>query len=129
MEAEIVSGQYDGDTPAHTPELMLSGIARYDSAQSFSGYRPFAQIDTSYQDDVQFILANHPGASEDAYTLLNLRLGVRSDDERWEVALWARNLTDKLYRTEVFGPGSGFLPGRIHYGPPRIYGLSASYNW
>jgi hypothetical protein len=29
----------------------------------------------------------------------------------------------------VFGPGSGFLPGRIHYGPPRIYGISATYSY
>lgn len=129
MDAEIVSGDYEGDTPAHTPEYMLSGIVRYEFPGSFGGFEPFAQVDFSYQDDVQFILANHPGATEDAYTLLNLRVGLRSGDGRWELAAWARNATDELYRTEVFGPGSGFLPGRIHYGPPRIVGVSASWSY
>jgi iron complex outermembrane recepter protein len=129
MDAEIVSGDYDGDTPAHTPEYMLNGILRYDFPAWSAGYEPFAQIDFSYQDDVQFILANHPGAAEDAYTLLNLRAGLRSMDGRWEVAAWARNATDELYRTEVFGPGSGFLPGRIHYGPPRIVGLTVTWSY
>lgn len=129
MDAEIVSGDYDGDIPAHTPEYMLNGILRYHSTNSIAGYRPFVQIDFSYQDDVQFILANHPGATEDAYTLWNMRVGLKSEDGRWELAAWGRNLRDELYRTEVFGPGSGFLPGRIHYGPPRIYGISATYSY
>jgi len=130
MDAEIVSGEFDGDTPSHTPDLMLSGILRYDSTDlSIGGYFPFAQLDFNYQDDMQFIIANHPGATEDAYTLLNARIGVKSEDEKWEFAAWARNVTDKEYRSEVFGPGSGFLPGRIHYGAPRMLGISMNYAY
>ncbi len=130
MDAEIVSGEFDGDTPAHTPEFMYSGIARYESAKPLIGkYHPFVQIDFSYQDDIEFILANHPGATETDYTLTNARAGIRTGDRKWEFAAWGRNLGDKDYRSEVFGPGSGFLPGRIHYGAPRTYGVSLNYSY
>ena len=129
MDAEIVSGNYDGQEPAHTPKISFNALARYDSSTAiFAGFRPFAQVDVNYTDDVQFILANHLGATEDAYTLVNLRFGIKSEDNRWELAGWIQNATDKLYRSEVFGPGSGFLPGRIHYGAPRLYGVSIGYS-
>lgn len=35
-------------------------------------------------------------------TLINARLTYRSADSNWEIALEARNLTDKLYYTDVF---------------------------
>lgn len=129
MDAEIVSGEFDGDTPAHAPDLMMTGIAKYTSATSIGSVRPFAQIGFSYQDDIQFIIPNHPGATEDSYTLLDARAGFTSEDGKWEFAAYGHNLTDELYRTEVFGPGSGFLPSRIFYGSPRTYGVSMSYRY
>ena len=128
MDAEIVSGNFDGDTPAHAPDVMLNGLARYEFAPTSRGHKPFAQASFSYQDDIEFILANHPGATQDAYTLVDARIGFTSEDGKWEFAAYGYNLTDKLYRTEVFGPGSGFLPSRIFYGSPRTYGVGVTFR-
>ena len=128
MEAELKSGDLDGYTPAHAPDFTINGLVSYTASQGIGGFRPFAQFDYSYTDESQFILPNHPGAVQNSYTLLNARIGIRSDDGRWELAGWGRNLSDKTYLSEVFGPGSGFLPGRLHYGPPRIFGVSLSYS-
>jgi iron complex outermembrane receptor protein len=128
MDAEIVSGDFDGDTPAHTPDFMLNGIAKYDFAPMSSGVTPFASVGFSYQDDIEFILTNHPGATQDAYTLVDARFGFTTEDGKWEFTASGANLTDKLYRTETFGPGSGFLPGRIFYGAPRTFGVSVRYS-
>ena len=129
MDAEIVSGEYDGQTPTHAPKISYNGFFRYDfNSVNTGSFIPFVQVDFSYTDDIQFILPNHPGATEEAYTIANLRFGVRSQNLRWEIAGWIHNLGDKLYRTEVFGPGSGFLPGRIHYGSPRLVGFSLNYT-
>ena len=128
MDAEITSGQYDGQTPAHAPDFTINGLISYTASQAIVGFRPFAQFDYSYTDSNQFILPNHPGAVQNSYTLLNARIGIRSDDGRWELAGWGRNLSDKVYFSEIFGPASGFLPGRLHYGPPRIFGVSLSYS-
>lgn len=130
MDAEIVSGEFKGHTPAHTPKVTLNGIARYDADSAIiGGFKPFVQVDFNYSSEVQFILPNHPGATQEAYTLVNLRFGLKSQDDRWEIAGWIKNVGDKLYRSEVFGPGSGFLPGRIHYGAPSLAGISLSYRY
>lgn len=129
MDADIVSGEYLGQTPAHTPDLSFNGLVRYDASEPLFGeFAAFAQVDFSYTDDVQFILPNHPAATEKAHSVVNLRAGVKSQDGRWEFAGWVKNAGDKLYRSEVFGPGSGFLPGRVHYGPPKLVGVSLSYS-
>ena len=128
MDAEIVSGEFKGDTPAHTPKVTINGIARYDADSAIiGGFKPFVQVDFNYSSEIQFILPNHPGATQEAYTLVNLRFGLKSQDDRWEIAGWIKNVGDKLYRSEVFGPGSGFLPGRIHYGAPKLAGISLSF--
>ena len=128
MDAEIQNGDYEDQTPAHAPDFTINGLVSYTAPQAISGFRPFAQFDYSYTDSNQFILPNHPGAVQNSYTLLNARIGIRSDNGRWELAGWGRNLSDKEYFSEIFGPASGFLPGRLHYGPPRIFGVSISYS-
>lgn len=128
MDAEIQNGDYEDQTPAHAPDFTINGLVSYTAPQAISGFRPFAQFDWSYTDSNQFILPNHPGAVQNSYTLLNARIGIRSDNGRWELAGWGRNLSDKEYFSEIFGPASGFLPGRLHYGPPRIFGVSLSYS-
>lgn len=125
---KIVSGNFAGDTPAHTPELTANGRISYNSSISIRGFHPFAQVDYRYMGSQQFILRNTPGATGDNYSLVNLNLGVISDDERWTLSAFARNLTDKTYVSENFGPGSSFLPARTMFGPPRIYGVSLSYS-
>lgn len=66
---------------------------------------------------VWFDTANTPGTQRKAVGLVNGRLGLAG--ERWEVAVWARNLTNQRYRMEsvvlptgigIFNPGFKALP-------------------
>jgi iron complex outermembrane recepter protein len=59
--------------------------------------------------------------SRDPVSLLDLRLGVNS--EKWSVAAWSKNLTNKIYNAE-FSPG-GFL----WRAPPRRYGVEFDYRF
>ncbi|MEX2123455.1 MAG: TonB-dependent receptor [Woeseia sp.] len=129
MDSEIVSGDYNGQTTARTPEISLNGLARYESSKSFGPFQPFAQVDFSFRDDVQFQLPNHPGSSQEAYWLANAQIGATLGNEEWTLSLWVQNIGDKLYRTEAFGPASGFLPAGLLYGSPRTYGVSVSYSY
>ncbi|WP_374595018.1 TonB-dependent receptor [Sphingosinicella sp.] len=65
---------------------------------------------------------------KDGYTLMNARTGIRSEDNRWGVYLWAKNLTNKRYIT---APAVLDLMGTRHerYGTPRKYGVSLEYNF
>ncbi|MDT8319380.1 MAG: TonB-dependent receptor [Xanthomonadales bacterium] len=128
MDAEITSGEFDGDTPVQTPTFSSSLIATYEFSEPIANVRPFAQLDYSYRSEIELALANNV-EEQDGYGLLGLRAGVRSIDEKWEASLWVRNLTDKLYKGSQFGAGSTFLPSRIVYAEPRTYGASLSYNF
>ena len=59
-----------------------------------------------------------------AETLVNLQLGLRAVDERWDVQLWARNLFDNHVKTLVFD--SVFQSGSFStfFGPPRMIGAT-----
>jgi iron complex outermembrane receptor protein len=59
--------------------------------------------------------------SRDPVSLLNLRLGLQG--EKWSVAAWSKNLTNKIYNAE-FSPG-GFL----WRAPPRRYGVDLDYRF
>jgi iron complex outermembrane receptor protein len=55
----------------------------------------FIQADAMYSDAVTYSAVYDPGNSFGAYWMLGARLGIRSADKRWSVALFGRNLTDK----------------------------------
>ena len=65
----------------------------------------------------------------DSYALLNVRVGFTSLDERWELALWDRNLTDKLYVPSSYDSHGGIFPSANYLGDPRTYGVSVTYRY
>jgi outer membrane receptor protein involved in Fe transport len=46
-------------------------------------------------------------------------------EDRWTVALWAKNLTDKTVTTFAFFPGSE----RYSLNAPRTYGLELGFKF
>ncbi len=52
-----------------------------------------------------------------AINLVNLRLGVESEDGDWSITAWAKNLTDKEYNAEYVSGGIAQIA------PPRTMGL------
>lgn len=75
--------------------------------------------------DMNTSVALIPEAEEDGYIILGGRIGIRSPDDRFDVSLFAQNLTNTFYRTIVF---AGVLqPGTFngYVGEPRHYGIEA----
>lgn len=60
--------------------------------------------------------------------LVNLQLGLRAQDDRWDVQFWARNLFDNDVKTLVFN--SVFQSGSFStfIGPPRMIGVTLRTN-
>ncbi len=129
MDSEIVSGEFKGDTTVQTPKFSSSLVALYESMTPVAGVLPFVMADYSYRSKVELALANNPAEFQESYGLVGLRAGVKSPDETWEFSAWVRNLADKRYKASSFGAGSGFLPGRIVYAEPRMYGVTLRYNY
>src|SRR6185312_10418654 len=59
-----------------------------------------------------------------SYTLTNLRIGVRSDDSRWNLEVWSRNAFDPHYYQTIgkVAFNSGALSGLL--GDPRTFGVT-----
>jgi iron complex outermembrane receptor protein len=61
-------------------------------------------------------------------TIGNVRAAYMPSTDRWEIALWAKNVTDKHY--PMGGYRLGFANSQIFYfGDPLTYGISARVNF
>jgi outer membrane receptor protein involved in Fe transport len=77
------------------------------------------------------------GEAIDPYGILSLWTGFRSNDASWDVNLWVKNLTDEQQLTEVTNPeivnflGTTYVSNwrRDNMIQPRIFGVTARYNW
>lgn len=82
--------------------------------------------------DAFFFSSGHEEKA-DPYELFHARVGYRA--ERWDLALWARNLTDEDVQVRGFGsfgndPRNGFAVEPFHqFGEPRVVGVTAGYHF
>lgn len=79
--------------------------------------------DYSYKDET---FGAQPFNRVDSYGLIDARVALGADDDRWRVALWGRNLADKYYYTSAFLGGNGPFVRMV--GLPRTYGVSFDYR-
>lgn len=75
---------------------------------------------------------NSPQTIQDAYSLVNARIGLAASDNNWRLTFWGKNLTEEGYCTSIFnqpfgGPLGGTAnlqtPQRCVVGAPRTYGV------
>jgi len=80
-------------------------------------------LDASYASKQYSDLLNKPILARDEYTLLNARAAYRFADDRYGIAVWGKNLTNKYYfNSRVDASGLGFIYS--HLGEPRTYGIT-----
>lgn len=81
---------------------------------------------------------NNPQSVQDAYSLINARIGLSASDQDWRLTLWGKNLTEEGYCTSIFnqpfgGPLGGTAnlqtPQRCVVGAPRTYGVELSVKY
>jgi iron complex outermembrane receptor protein len=130
LDTEITRSQVDGVAAGswlpNSPEWNFNGMVRYE--WNLPGNLVADVIfDASYQDDVAFDIIRAPvEALEDGYWVANSRLGFANADHTWSVYLWAKNLFDETYRTQVLFSSVGFGE---NYSVPRTYGIGTTFNW
>jgi len=82
----------------------------------------------------------NPQSIQSAYDLVNARVGITGSDDRWEVAAYTKNLTDKAFCQTIFNQPIGTTLGlvdpvtgggmqRCVLGAPRTFGIEASFNF
>ncbi len=66
---------------------------------------------------------NQPGLESGGYALYNLKAGVRFDDDRWDVGVFAHNLGDKEHLIDAGNTGLSFGTPTVIPGSPHTYGV------
>lgn len=107
------------------PAWTINGGAQYAFLISESAGSLKLRGDLTYRSKTYHDPANSAPIVQKGYMLLDARIGWESPDERWELALYGKNLTDKFYFTSAeYVPSFGFYNQVI--GRPREWGLTAT---
>ena len=83
-----------------TPRWQASGDAEYDFPVS-ERLKGYVGASGRYRSDTVAAFGGSPLFRIPAYGLLDLRAGIQSEDGRWRVEAWGRNVTDQFSITNV----------------------------
>jgi len=118
-----------GSRIPNTPELSINSSATAVWPVN-DGWRFISQLDFYWEDDIPRDLRASPALFTKAHIDMDMRLALRSADDKWEAAFWARNLTDEQYLTEAYEVlGFGFYIAGGNYSYPRTFGLQLTRNF
>ncbi len=131
-----------GNTVSFAPEYTGSVAMNFDRSIG-NGLRLGLNLAAKYTTEYNTGSDLLPAKMQDAFTIVNGRITIGSEDDRWALDLWAQNLTDEEYYQVVFnGPlqGSSFSTlqsNGTYYNPaadtttydaflgaPRTYGVT-----
>ncbi|RLQ21018.1 hypothetical protein DWB85_14960 [Seongchinamella sediminis] len=117
---------------AEVPELTYTLGIQYTVDSAWGTFIPRA--DYSYVDEIFMGLDAGAGQNRDQSTfddfgLLNLRLGWRSPQSRFEGALYVTNATDEFYYLGAAAVADSTGAFQTTSAPPRMYGLEFRYNF
>jgi len=125
-----------------SPEHFLTGQALYERPV-FNNLLFTAAADARYVSDYNTGSDLDPEKVQDAFTLVNARIGIGREDGRWSVEAWGRNLTDETYAQvafDAFAQGSrggdetsndprGSASYMAFRGAPRTWGVTLRTEW
>lgn len=82
-----------------------------------------ARVDAVHASKQYYDLLNRASTTQEGYWLVNSRIRIHPDDDRYGVALWAKNLTNTFYHTNKIDILDGFGYIYNHVNEPRTYGI------
>lgn len=86
----------------------------------------FVRADYNWTDDFFFDNENSPRTLQKSVGVLNGSIGIATEDDKWELRVWAKNLTNELYeagKSDVIGSVL------VSYNPPRTYGATLRWKY
>ena len=127
--AQGYRGNFNGSDLPYTPEFSGNIDLQYEFP-AFTGWNGFAGGTLTYTSDQNTTFQTDTVKADDfeidAYTLLDLRVGLSSEDGRWRATAYGRNVTDESYVTAI----STYLDTLVRYrGKPALYGVSLAYRF
>ena len=113
-----------GNSLQRTPETQVTGgidltlpVGQLGNALNF-------RVNYTWQSEMPWATDNI--AMEPSYGLLDARVALAPEGAPWAVAVWGKNITDELYRTNII---SFFGEEVSQFGVPRTYGVDLSWKF
>ncbi|MEM9254827.1 MAG: TonB-dependent receptor [Pseudomonadota bacterium] len=136
LDADILCGQPGGTTnndlagenTTYAPEYTAAFYFDYDRLMN-NGWEFFFSGEANYSDEFDTQGDLDPIDRVDSFTKVNARFGVRGVDQRWELMLYGRNLTDE--EVAIYSFDVPVLAGShaAMFDEERVYGARLRWNF
>ncbi len=113
-----------GNTLDNAPKFSFRAGVNYDLPVSLPG-KITVRGDLTWQDRVYFTEFNNADATQAPYALLNAGIGYTTEDKRWTLDIWGRNLTDHFIFSNNIITAPLYNSVRVGtVAPPRTFGVT-----
>lgn len=116
---------FKGESFPNTPKWQGSLAADYEFPVSGS-LNGFVGTNVTLRSKTNGGLGENAILRIDGYTLVDLRAGVASADDRWRLSVWGRNVFDKYYWTNAYRIAD--VSARFA-GKPATYGATLAFRY
>ncbi|MFM5893740.1 MAG: TonB-dependent receptor [Novosphingobium sp.] len=130
-----------GKRLSNAPEWVVTSSMAWTPRLGNSGWSGLVYVDSRMSSDYNTGSDLFPQKGQDAFAIVNARIGVRGPDDKWSLEFWGQNIFDQDYAQVAFstpfqagGSGAPFVyptyPGGRQLfsqflAEPRTYGVTA----
>ena len=114
------------NTITQAPKWTLTGGGRYEMPLEGLGWKAFIDANIIYRSHYNTGSDLDPEKVQDGFALVNGRIGVRTEDGRWEVSVWGRNIFDRHYKVVGFDSVAQSGSSNVFPGEPATYGATVA---
>jgi outer membrane receptor protein involved in Fe transport len=120
-----------GDNLSNAPDLVVTGSFAWTPPIGDSGMSGLFYVDARNTSGFNTGSDLNPQKEQESFTVVNARIGIRGEDHRWALEIWAQNLFDENYTQVAFN--SPFqAPVQIYsafLAEPRTYGVTGRFRF
>lgn len=125
VDADANPVDIQGESFPNTPEWQGVGDVEYTFPLQ-ANLEGYVGGSFSYRSEAQSAFGENPTYVIDAYILVDLRAGLASNDGRWSLEVWGRNVFDEYYWTNVYHAVDAISQAP---GLPATYGVTVRTNF
>ena len=91
-----------GNTMSNAPEVVITSSFSWTPDLGSDGLSGLVYVDSRTSSDYNTGSDLFPQKGQDAYSVVNARLGLRGPEQKWALEFWVQNLFDKDYAQVAF---------------------------
>lgn len=125
----VTPTDFSGNEFSRAPKLTVTLAAEYTFyVGDYGSLTP--RIQYYWNDDTYYRAFNAPEDLQEAYHLTDIKLTWTSPSEDWSIEGFVTNLEDDpIYQNVLVGPSALDNPFNAWYGPTRLWGMRANFNY